>query len=790
MRQLVLLLGLTTLTLACGRLLDADHFRVAQPRFECGPLEVLTGSACRAVGVSECGAGFLPNEEGGCEPIVAEEPCDHGFARLGRQACVPLELVDCPPEGFPEPPISVGRRVYVNPEAGATADGSVEQPYGSISEALASEEGEISVFLSPGTYAENVVISRRRIAIIGACEARSAIVGDEKDPTITIGPGADGTLIDLLAVSGGSTGIAVAGSRDVRIAESAVRNTEGPGIVFSQPDFPEGLLETSGSISNCLVAGARGEGIAAYGVDLHVENTQVMGTLERESEGPAIGVAVRASHRFPAEHLEKRRPSNVTLSQSIVEGCQRSCVLSDASFLSIEDSLIRDVQPDRAGRGRGIEVRAQPAYRVGGQLELRRSLVESAQDVGIYLWNAAAEVEDSVVRDVRPAPAERCLGNGIRARYDLIRDVEAGMGVTLRHSLVESTEQAAISVEGGQARIEDSIVRGTRRDSCRDRFGYGLSMHASATGPPSVSVLRSRLEKNQGAGSAVYDGDLSLEDSVLDCNGANVLRADPNVSTAGTFCECEGDNQPCVSGTAEQPSPLYGGGECDENDDTVCVKICINGIQGREDVRDGTLWSYDHDDVESVLTDLEGCAQLEGLPKGAPFELGIAAEGHAWALGFYGPLERDANTSVRAEIVPLDAVYAGGTDTASLKTAPVSLIHVCQSPWQLDTERNAREVCVGYPKIEEKPAIGVAVDGGGSNVLTQYPVETADVRLIGLKAGPHTLTLEPPEGRIMECQAQSWGWPSEHAEEPNSFEVLAEESFMLFALEAVCELRD
>src|SRR5262249_22176805 len=156
----------------------------------------------------------------------------------------------------------------------------------------------------------------------------------------------------------------------------------------------------------------------------------------------AYGVVARPSPVFSGNDPSVRTPATLELAASWIDFARGAGLFVEASDVSVERTLISDIGRDALGRGAGIDARAHLAGYIPGTLRLSQTVIMRTHDAGVRLWNADAEILDSVITDVGNDEPNICLGNGIRARYDLPRDIGLGTRLTLQRSLIANSAEA------------------------------------------------------------------------------------------------------------------------------------------------------------------------------------------------------------------------------------------------------------------------------------------------------------------------------------------------------------
>jgi hypothetical protein len=795
----------------CRDALGVNGFKVGnQVDNPCGALEVLVGDACQRAGVAHCGTGFDDDGRGGCTPILPPEPCPAGApAHIGEKACAYLTPIQCLNTRFPTIEKPVGKVVYVDPSEAAGGDGSMDRPFASIEDAIASGSTDsasppLSIALAAGRYATNLVLGRK-VQLVGSCPDRprpgntphlTTLVGSPTGATIEIGPGADGSSIEGVEITGGSTGVEVSGAHDIAITSVSIHDTAGHGIAF---DDVKGAA--SGVVKRSLIDHAHDAGVSTYGAALTLEDTEVRNTSPTYAGGRAVGVMSGASRFFMGSDPSVRTPAQLTLTGSFIHHHAGAGVLVDVANAAIDRTVISDIGPGQLGRGAGIEARANALHRRPTMLKVTSSVIERAHDVGVRIWNADASLEDTVIRDVGADQTSRCLGNGIRARYDLLRDLDLArdQDITQRlkvsRSVIELAHQAAVHVEGGGAIVEDSILRGTLVDPCHSGFGDGLAGYASPAAAPTIDLRRTRIEGNGRAAAAAWSGNLALTDSVLECNGLGPVESGPGaISVQRSICGCENVWRPCEATRRDIAPSLLGGHGCVAGDGTACTRGCVGPVteQGGS-IPGATAWIYDHEEIASVITDDKGCYEIEGIPKNERYVAAIASETAMTGMLMGTPLADDSHTPFRSTLVPAElielsmAAFLGPLDTSQGSLLAMS---ECKSP-RMALEGNYCTNDQGLTMdLSPGPARGPQYENdSGFADATLTSTVSSHTFFENIPPGEHFVAYHPPPGKTMSCAPSEGGtgWPTD---KPNVFKIYLEESFAVLGGELICAISD
>ncbi len=790
----------------CGKLIGTENYAISEVSNPCGALQVPAGAECVRVGVRSCADGFRDDLQGGCTAIMPEEPCpEDGFiARPGVPICSPISPLVCPSFTFwPNiAPLEATAYVLAGERDG---NGSIERPYGSIEEALASTPKNLTLVLGPGDYNAQLAIEGRRVDVYGPCPTEARLHARNGEPVIRItGPAASGSRIQFLSLSGAGPGIEVTGAKDVTLSALWAHDLEGVGVGIFDGDPSSERGETSVRVENTVIDRAAGAGIAVHGAKLELVRSAVWQTRTLAARGGhrGVGVWVGPEPIFEGNDPSVRRPANVEISESAILDSTGAAVLAEGALVTVRASVIRDISPDALGAGRGIEIRATSPGRVETKLQVSGSVIEGAHDVGISSWNADLTVDSSVVRDVGRKLVDRCLGNGLRARYDLLRDAgDLGLRLSVKDSLIERTREAAIHVEGGSARVETSIVRGTSSAACRTGLGDGIAAYASPAGPARVEIAKTLILDSTRAGVAVFSGEAEprtsalIESSVIECGRPSLGGRDASAEVRDALCGCNGSWSRCDGAVAELEPALRGRSRCDPADATACFRGCVATIAQSTIIPNTTVWPFGQDEIVSVASGEDGCFEIEGLPRNTPLVMALAHAELMSGFGMVSPLASDSPAPFRAELVPAALLSSTRDLTKSLgdgRRGILLLVRVCSVPKRLSPA--SASICAGQPGIRVSLDPGTAL---GRYYLREnnFPdpnnpgTETlgADTVFVEVEPGLQFVTLEPPAGKTLDCELEPGGlaWPTDT---PNRFQVFIEPGWMVLGMSINCTL--
>ncbi len=414
--------------------------------------------SCIAPGVppSLCGDGFTSDGAGGCAPVLLAEPCAAGtMAVPGEGACHAVGAV--------EPPTC--------PRGALASVG--ESACHEVAPCGAAPWGTIPV------DATTVYVD----AAYGATDGD----GSAAKPFRTIAEGL------ARAPSGGILAIAAG-----RYVESVALQAKPVKLWGRCPSMVS--VEASGAAPALVVRGA-----ASAGAEAH----------QLAFSGPGRGVAVSQTsgvvldrvwiHDTGSEGLTTG--GEVLLRASLVERTVGAGVHVSGSAVTIDESVLRDVQPDAAddyGHGALVDQ--------AGSLVVTASVIERDVDALVSAEASDVLVDGSVLRDGL-AHADGRLGDGISA-------VSLGgraSHVTLRGSTLARTRHAGIFAIASEVAVEGSFVHSTRGTADQQTYGAGLFVvDDPIAGTPSLAKVKGSLvSDNHYAGIACVGSVLDVEGSVV-----------------------------------------------------------------------------------------------------------------------------------------------------------------------------------------------------------------------------------------------------------------------------------
>jgi hypothetical protein len=447
-----------------------------------------------------CDAPSLALPDGSCiRPGIPPDGCAEGFVHDGEYGCDPvLPEAPCAPgqmaalgETTCRPVMACGagkwgdipvepNTQYVDGSFTGISTGSEQAPWKTITEAYEAAAVNAVIAVAEGTYAEDIYLWYKPARLWGVCPERVSLVGTGTDfATVEVRNLAQGSELHGMRISSELRGIAVLGSPDIVIDQVWVHQVMDHGIYFDDIMPP-----VSAVIRNSLVEDNQGIGIFVMGSEATIESTVVRGT----QAAPGWGVAFQISC---TDTCDLMAPASGTLRGSIVEDNTDLGVLVGGSQATLEGSVIRNTRP-RAGAqtfGDGLSVQLVCDSELGvcfpetrARAEVRGSFIVNNHDMGIIVAGGDAIVENTVVRDTQPQASDQLSGRGMSFQLGCFAGncyPESRSTAEVRSSLVEGNHDMGIQASGADVTIDSTVLRNTLPRASDAFFGRGLQIQIS-----------------------------------------------------------------------------------------------------------------------------------------------------------------------------------------------------------------------------------------------------------------------------------------------------------------------
>jgi len=403
-----------------------------------------------------------PTEGGAttCDPWPASGAIDCGRdeAHLpGEPSCATVGPT-CPPGRWADDLPSDVTVLYVREGAASGGDGSMVQPFATISDAYASATSGAVIAVGRGSYDEPLELTSG-VRLWGACAGATHI---------TQTAGAEATI----AVRSGNVEI-----RNLRISGRGVGVQVDPGA--------------TASLDGVAVDGATDWAVRVGGL-LTMADSVLRNTINDTTRDGAGGLMVTET-------------GTAMLTRVAVEHMRRTGVSANGGTLTMTDSVVRRVQSTEGDDTLGIGVYVDD----GGTANLTRSSILDTRYIGLFVrGGSSSTLEDVVIHHTRPA-ADGDFGFGAL--------VDEASTLTVIRTLVDDNVESGIVAagEGSTLELTDVVVRETLHPMTPggNAGGVGVQLRSNAR----VMGERIAIERASYLGFSVAGADLDVSDlTVLD----------------------------------------------------------------------------------------------------------------------------------------------------------------------------------------------------------------------------------------------------------------------------------
>ena len=479
-----------------------------------------------------------------CLPPNPPETCPEGkMPVLGEAEC---QLIGdpCPEGDFPIVPNDVpGDRIYV--KAGVSqGDGTEDQPYGSLTEALEGAQSGGVLLIGKGTYEESIEVTKS-LTLWGACVTETSIsapgphaggnggaiiprgdielsvrnlhiTGEQNGIRILdadtrfIGAGLwiHDTVRYGMLVEYGQVDLADTYISDIRMEDTALRGRGlfvdyGAQVILNRVSiervFSSGLqvygltdppLKSKLEARRILIRDVKSDGNQTFGRGLQVtDNCDILveGCLIEKTRDMAFLAAVNPDETAP----------EIRLSDLIIR-----------NTLMVEDFDYSQVDTEAVGvRGTGIGLNIQDIVDTPAQIE--RVLIEGSKTHGLSILESKAEIRDLVIRDTTGLEQTATYGRGM--------EISSSSSAVLERVVIDRSRSYG-SFFGCEttAEIEHLVIRDGLGES-EGRDGSGLNVGCGAE----VRLKKGLIESNRAFGIGMLGTEdnqpvqLTMEDVII-----------------------------------------------------------------------------------------------------------------------------------------------------------------------------------------------------------------------------------------------------------------------------------
>jgi hypothetical protein len=284
------------------------------------------------------------------------------------------------------------------------------------------------------------------------------------------------------------------------------QNELGSGLI-AQPDPATGIRPQV-VVRGSLFDGNREDGMSLAGTDALIEATVVRNTRSSVDDGlRGRGILARRN-----EQTQER--ADVTVRDSLLVGNHEAGLFVWGSDLQVESTVVRDTLPadSATNGGRGIELHASSGPAMPSTGTVVGSVIEGNREVAINVYGATLALDRSVLRDTAQN------GDGLGGRGVSASDGPVPAAVTVRYSVIEDNHDVGLGVVGVDLDVESTVVRGHRAADNHLMGGAGINAQSYLNNLQdivNVTVRRSLIDDNAGAGIVVLKGNLTLEASLV-----------------------------------------------------------------------------------------------------------------------------------------------------------------------------------------------------------------------------------------------------------------------------------
>lgn len=120
------------------------------------------------------------------------------------------------------------KKIFVDDNAGKTQDGSSSHPYKTITQALKKADKNTKIFVSNGTYKENLVVPKG-VEIYGHDREKTVIEADNDSDSVVYLNG--GSTLNKLTIRKGKNGVKVSDGGRVKIIKCTIEKNDRDGVI-------------------------------------------------------------------------------------------------------------------------------------------------------------------------------------------------------------------------------------------------------------------------------------------------------------------------------------------------------------------------------------------------------------------------------------------------------------------------------------------------------------------------------------------------------------------------------
>jgi hypothetical protein len=326
---------------------------------------------------------------------------------------------------------------------------------------------------------------------------------------VSLGSGADQSVIRGLALTGDGRGLFLAGSEGVVLEQLWVHDTAGRGIQAA--DAPPG---TSLTLRDSLIESAAEYGVILAGADATVRRIVIRDTAPTPSHG--WGLTLQIDEDTGAE-------ATFDVEDVVLDRNAESAGFVYQATATIDRLLVRDTQPNGNDRfGRGFSVQDDELFEAVSDVTVRRSVIDGAYDAGIMVSGSKATIEQVVVENISANLDQERRGNGVVAQPHPTTGLRPD--ITVRASLIDHATDHGLFLGGADVVLEGVLVRETQPLPSLER-GRGVSIQSepSTDQRASATIRGCAVRNNDEVGLFIVGSDATIEGLLIDETQAMAL---------------------------------------------------------------------------------------------------------------------------------------------------------------------------------------------------------------------------------------------------------------------------
>jgi len=367
--------------------------------------------------------------------------------------------------------------------SGTIVLGTETEPFTTIQDAVSAAPPGGLIAIAAGSYVGSVFVGKG-VRVWGRCPSLVEIVPSPDLPSAVL----DSDASELHGVALRDSSLVVTGALDAVLDGLWIHDTNVAGLQIHNYGGA-----TSASVTRTLVERAYDGGMLVVGAEAVLD-----GVVSR-NHIPLItgkhGVGFQARYELVA--------AEVIIRNSVFEDNHDIAVGLGGAHVRFEASVVRGTLPNADGRhGRGMQ--ADPLGDVRGTLEVIGSLVDSNVDAGIYVLGSDAVIEATTIRGT--TPSANTWSTGIAAWPHQI----IGQAPTLevRSSLIEANQRVGIILSGTEATLAGVLVRDTLPSAIpNDGVGISVQVDPGTQVRGSTRLEGTRIRANPTFGFLTFETD-------------------------------------------------------------------------------------------------------------------------------------------------------------------------------------------------------------------------------------------------------------------------------------------